>query len=108
MVDAKKTSTQEEIMSVNVNTENVTDATVQVHIAFESAARRGRYSQNGRRNSRARNNAGIRGHNPRNLRTGKNRAVHRSSAKSRRFNNAPRVVQRRPLALPAPQPKSPA
>lgn len=95
-------------MSVNVNTENVTDATVQVHIAFENASSKSRYPSKRRRSSYPRNSAALRGHKPHRLTTGRNRAAHRSSTKNRRYQQRQAQSQQKPLALPAPQPKSPA
>ncbi|PQA86022.1 hypothetical protein [Hyphococcus luteus] len=108
MVDADKHQTQEEIMSVNVNTENVTDATVQVHIAFENASRKQRYPSKGRRSAYHRNRTGLRGAKPRRLTTGRNRAAHRSSTRNGRHRVRQANNQQKPLALPAPKPKSPA
>jgi hypothetical protein len=104
----QKLLTQEKIMSVNVNTENVTDATVQVHIAFENAANKGRYQSRNKRTSRTRNNAALRNHRARRLSTGPNEAAHQSSTKKRRFEKRVAPGQQKPLALPAPKPKSPA
>lgn len=95
-------------MSVNVNTENVTDATVQVHIAFENASNKSRYPSKRRSASYSRNSTSLRGHQPRRLTTGRNRATYRSSTKNRRYQNRKAIGQQRPLALPAPKPKSPA
>lgn len=95
-------------MSVNVETQNNTDCTVQVHIAFGEASRRTRpYSR--RRRGYARNDAGLRNGQPRTLATGENRATHQSSTKRRRYRPK-QVVSGQPKlkALPAPQPKSPA
>jgi hypothetical protein len=104
----QKLKSQEKIMSVNVNTENVTDATVQVHIAFENAANKGRYQSRSRRASRTRNNATLRNHRARRLTTGRNEAAHQSSTKKRRFEKRIAHGQKKPLALAAPKPKSPA
>lgn len=95
-------------MSIHVNTENVTDATVQVHIAFEDAASGRYYRSNRRRNAQARNHAGLRTHEPVRIATGRNSAMHRSSRKHHRTKSLPQRSPSQPLALPAPKPKTPA
>jgi len=91
-------------MSVNVKTENVTDATIQVHIAFENASPN-RQKPNKRRATRKFNNAGYRHEHHKQVRTGKNRAKHRSTTKYKRGVNNIKIAQRqRQKALPAPKP----
>lgn len=70
-------------MSINVKTENVTDATVQVHIAFENAGRHYRRSRK-RRATRVYNRAALRDAEPLTISAGRNRAEHRSSTKTHR------------------------
>ena len=89
-------------MSVNVRTQNVTDATVQVHIAFENAHRsRGKR----KRATRIPNTALLRNHKPQIMSVGHNKAEHRSDTKSRRMRRwVARTKKRAPYqpALPPP------
>ena len=89
-------------MSVYVRTQNVTDATVQVHIAFENAQLNQKSRR--RRATRSFNTAELRGAKPLTLTTGRNKAEHRSSAKSKRS----RLARQAPKQLPAPSARSPA
>jgi len=106
MVGALTSDLRRETMSINVNTENVTDATVQVHISFENASRRARHQSKGPR--KPRNNASLRSHKAKRLSTGRNRAQHQSSARKRRYQKQSALGHQKPKALPAPKPKSPA
>ena len=89
-------------MTVNVKTENVTDATIQVHIAFENAS--SAYQKpNRKRATRKFNNAGYRHEHHKQVRTGRNRARHRSTTKYKRGMNNMKLRQRQhQKALPAP------
>lgn len=71
-------------MSINVQTENVKDATIQVHIAFDNADPRW-MNKHRRRQTRIPNSAGLRTGKPINLSTGRNHAEHKSRAKQRRY-----------------------
>lgn len=89
-------------MSVNVKTENVNDATIQVHIAFETA-KPYQGKKNKRRATRKFNNAGVRTEKDRNIRTGRNKATHRSTTKNLRRNG--KLIedhQQKMRKLPAP------
>ncbi|MEZ5896972.1 MAG: hypothetical protein R3C51_11300 [Parvularculaceae bacterium] len=81
-------------MSINVKTENVKDATVQVHIAFENAGYG--YLKNRRsRSVRIPNHAALRSSRKQRLVTGKNSAEHkyrRKSLNAQRFLSAPEKV----------------
>lgn len=70
-------------MSINVKTENVNDATVQVHIAFENEGYNHRKPKK-RRATRTFNRALLRDVEPIDLSTGRNKAEHRSSSKTHR------------------------
>lgn len=94
-------------MSINVKTENVTDATVQVHIAFENAGRYRRKS-NRRRAARVYNRARLRTAEPGDLITGRNRAEHRSSTKAARPGSRKREPEILPPRLIRTLPKGPA
>lgn len=83
-------------MSIDVKTENVKDATIQVHIAFENAG----YPRpkKRRRAVRTPNEATLRTPHKQDLITGRNRAVHKFRSKAKRHRRA----------LPAPKQISPA
>lgn len=88
-------------MAVNVKTENVTDATIQVHISFERAARPGGYRS--RRRKGGRNSARLRNHQKRRISTGKNRAEHQSSTKKRRYEQKLEAEEQKALSAPKPR-----
>lgn len=95
-------------MGINVQNENITDATIQVHIAFEKAAdRRRNYKK------KPRNTANLRSREPKEISTGRNTAQHRSSTRNRKPSRPVQSIATKPprqklKALPAPKPKSPA
>ena len=91
MVEAEIEKLKEETMSINVKTENVNDATVQVHIAFENASRRRGYPRR-RRATRTFNRARLRTADSFQINTGRNIADHRSSTKAR-LRSEPRAVE---------------
>lgn len=68
-------------MGINLRNENVKDATIQVHIAFENAGRRYQRNPKSKRATRQWNNAWLRNDKPIQLTTGRNTAMHRSSTK---------------------------
>ncbi len=72
-------------MSINVKTENVKDATIQVHIAFENQPFNHQKPKR-RRATRTFNRTARRGADTVQLTTGRNTADHRSSTKWRQRN----------------------
>lgn len=105
MVEAETKKLKEETMSINVKTENVNDATVQVHIAFENAGRYRRYPKR-RRATREFNRALVRTADTVRIKAGRNIADHLSSAKTRLRGETSAVELLPPVSVTGPRSKS--
>ena len=107
MVEAETEKLKEETMSINVKTENVNDATVQVHIAFENASRyRGHPKR--RRATRILNQARLRDGQPMELTVGRNKAAHRSSTKAKLLAETDTPEYLPPASIAGPRLRHPA